>query len=70
MSESEPIRLTTPLSKDDVAALRAGDRALLSGVAYAARDTAHKRLLRKVVAKARCIARHDARRRARRGTIA
>ena len=45
MSDAEPIRLTTPLSKDDVAQLNAGDRVLLSGVVYAARDTAHKRLI-------------------------
>ncbi len=45
MSDAEPIRLTTPLSKDDVARLQAGDRVLLSGVIYTARDTAHKRLI-------------------------
>ncbi len=43
---SESIRLTTPLSKEDVATLRAGDRVLLSGVVYAARDTVHKRLVK------------------------
>lgn len=45
MTDAEPIRLTTPLSKDDVARLKAGDRVLLSGVIYTARDTAHKRLV-------------------------
>ena len=45
MSEPQPIRLTTPLSKEDAARLRAGDRVLLSGVVYTARDTAHKRLI-------------------------
>lgn len=40
-----PIRLTTPFSAADVAALRAGDRVLLSGVVYAARDTAHRKLI-------------------------
>ena len=45
MSDAEPIRLTTPLSKEDVERLRAGDRVLLSGVVYTARDTAHKRLI-------------------------
>ena len=45
MSERPPIRLTTPLSANDVARLRVGDRVLLSGVVYTARDTAHKRLV-------------------------
>jgi fumarate hydratase subunit beta len=45
MSEAGPVRLSTPLSKEDVARLRAGDRVLLSGVAFMARDTAHKRLV-------------------------
>lgn len=40
-----PIRLTTPLSPRDVAALRAGDRVLLSGTVYTARDAAHARLV-------------------------
>ncbi|GAF25514.1 fumarate hydratase beta subunit [Moorella thermoacetica Y72] len=41
-----PIRhLHTPLSVDDVESLRAGDRVLISGVIYAARDSAHKRLV-------------------------
>ena len=42
---AEFIRLTTPLSAEDVARLCAGDRVLLSGAVYAARDTAHKRLV-------------------------
>ena len=37
-------RLTTPVTKEDVAMLQAGDRVLLSGVIYTARDQAHKRL--------------------------
>lgn len=40
----EPIRLTTPISKEDIRRLRAGDRVLLSGVIYTGRDAAHKRL--------------------------
>ena len=40
-----PIRLTTPLSAKDVQALRAGDRVLLSGTVYTARDAAHARLI-------------------------
>lgn len=37
-------KLTTPLDKEALAALRAGDRVLLSGVVYTARDAAHKRM--------------------------
>ncbi|MFW6107945.1 MAG: FumA C-terminus/TtdB family hydratase beta subunit [bacterium] len=50
MSEPEPVRLTTPLSAEAVAALEVGDRVLLSGAVYAARDTAHKRLVEMVEA--------------------
>ena len=39
-----PIRLTAPLTGEAARALRAGDRCLLSGVIYAARDAAHARL--------------------------
>jgi len=42
---TEPIRLTTPLTDEDVKRLRIGDRILLSGVIYSARDAAHKRLV-------------------------
>ena len=38
------IRITAPLSREDARRLRAGDRCLLSGVIYTARDAAHKRL--------------------------
>jgi fumarate hydratase subunit beta len=41
----EAIRLTTPLKNEDVEKLRIGDRVLLSGVIYTARDAAHKRLV-------------------------
>jgi fumarate hydratase subunit beta len=37
--------LTPPLSDEDVTALRCGDRALISGVLYTARDAAHARLV-------------------------
>ena len=37
--------LTTPLSKDAIRKLRAGDTALISGTIYAARDAAHKRMI-------------------------
>lgn len=38
-------RLTTPLTRNDLAPLRAGDTVLLSGVVYTARDAAHQRLI-------------------------
>jgi fumarate hydratase subunit beta len=38
-------QLTTPLSAEAVRELKAGDRVLLSGVTYTARDAAHKRLV-------------------------
>lgn len=41
----EPVRLTTPLSTHHVEALSIGDRILLNGVLYTARDAAHKRLV-------------------------
>ena len=40
-----PVRLTTPLSLWDVESLHAGDRVMLSGVVYTARDAAHARLV-------------------------
>ena len=40
------VRLETPLSREIVLALRAGDEVLLSGAVYSARDAAHARLLR------------------------
>jgi fumarate hydratase subunit beta len=38
------IRVTAPLSREAARKLRSGDRCLLSGVIYTARDAAHKRL--------------------------
>jgi len=38
------IRLTPPLTNEDVSALKIGDRILISGVIYTGRDAAHKRL--------------------------
>ncbi|MDR1240001.1 MAG: Fe-S-containing hydro-lyase [Treponema sp.] len=38
-------RLLLPLTREKAAALSAGDRVLISGVIYTARDVAHKRLL-------------------------
>ena len=37
-------RLTTPLTDEAVASLKAGDNVLITGVVYSARDAAHKRL--------------------------
>lgn len=42
---TEPIRLTPPLTDADVERLRAGDKVLITGVIYTARDAAHKRLI-------------------------
>ncbi|MDA8101052.1 MAG: Fe-S-containing hydro-lyase [Nitrospiraceae bacterium] len=39
---TEVIKITTPLSADVIAQLKAGDRVLLSGVIYTGRDMAHK----------------------------
>ncbi len=38
-------KLSTPFSPEAVASLRAGDRVLLSGVIWTARDAAHKKLI-------------------------
>ncbi len=38
-------KLNSPFTKEAVAPLRAGDRVLLSGTVYTARDAAHKRLM-------------------------
>lgn len=42
---SQPISITTPLTKDKVRTLKAGDRVLLTGTIYLARDAVHKRLV-------------------------
>lgn len=42
---SEFIHLTTPLGDDDVRRLKIGDRVLINGVIYSARDAAHRRLV-------------------------
>ena len=42
---SDSIRLTTPLTGQDVSRLKAGDRVLLNGVVYTGRDAAHKRIV-------------------------
>ncbi len=42
---SKTVRLTPPLTDKDVEGLEIGDRVLVSGVIYTARDAAHKRLV-------------------------
>lgn len=39
------VKINTPLTKDKVVKLKAGDTVLLSGVLYTGRDAAHKRLI-------------------------
>src|SRR3989304_4845763 len=42
---SGPVRITAPLKDADTERLKAGDRVLISGVLYTARDAAHKRFM-------------------------
>jgi fumarate hydratase subunit beta len=42
---TEPIRITPPITDETIEKLRAGDKVLITGVIYTARDTAHKRLI-------------------------
>lgn len=42
---TDAIRITAPLSDADVDKLKAGDKVLITGVMYTARDAAHKRLI-------------------------
>jgi fumarate hydratase subunit beta len=42
---AEAIRITTPLTLEKVKSLKAGDSVLISGVIYAARDAAHKKMV-------------------------
>ncbi len=39
------VRLETPVSKEEIEKLKAGDKILLSGIVYTARDAAHQRLV-------------------------
>jgi len=41
-------KLTTPVTREDLAPLRAGDRVLLSGTVYTARDAAHQRMMERL----------------------
>ncbi len=47
--ENKVIKLTTPLTKADIAALNIGDVIELTGVIYTARDAAHKRIQENVI---------------------
>ena len=42
---AESIKIQLPLKDEDLKRLRAGDHVLLSGVIYAARDAAHRRMI-------------------------
>jgi len=42
---ANPIKITSPLTDKDVEKLKAGDKVLITGVFYTARDAAHKRLI-------------------------
>jgi fumarate hydratase subunit beta len=42
---AEEIRITTPLTDDVIEKLRAGDKVLITGYIYTARDAAHKRMV-------------------------
>lgn len=42
--KENPVKLKTPLRKEEVLRLRAGDRVKLSGMVYTARDEAHLRM--------------------------
>ncbi len=42
---NEPVIVSTPLDPDAISRLRAGDRVLIRGMIYAARDAAHRRLV-------------------------
>ncbi len=42
---TEAIKITPPLTDADVERLKAGDKVLITGVIYTARDAAHKRLV-------------------------
>jgi fumarate hydratase subunit beta len=44
-SEGGLVRITTPLTDEDVEKLKAGDQVRISGRVYSARDAAHKRMI-------------------------
>ena len=42
------IKISTPLTREDIKELKAGDSVLISGIIYTARDAAHKRLVESI----------------------
>jgi fumarate hydratase subunit beta len=46
---SQEIKLTTPLSNEDVERLHIGDKVLLNGILFTGRDAAHKRLFELII---------------------
>jgi fumarate hydratase subunit beta len=48
MTQSNEIKLNTPFNEDTVNKLHAGDKVLLTGVIYTARDQAHKRICKAI----------------------
>ncbi|MCF7936437.1 MAG: Fe-S-containing hydro-lyase [Synergistales bacterium] len=50
MTEGTLLRISAPLDGKTVGSLRAGDRVLLDGTVYTARDAAHKRLVEAIEA--------------------
>ena len=48
---SQEIHLRTPLQDDDLKKLKIGDKVLITGIIYTARDAAHKRLVDLIEAK-------------------
>ncbi|MHB9003476.1 MAG: FumA C-terminus/TtdB family hydratase beta subunit [Coriobacteriia bacterium] len=45
---TEPIRITLPISREDLAGLHAGDHVLLNGPVFTARDATHARLVQEL----------------------
>ena len=44
----EELSIVTPINCDDLMGLKVGDRVLISGIIYTARDAAHKRLIESI----------------------
>ncbi|MBI5599714.1 MAG: Fe-S-containing hydro-lyase [Deltaproteobacteria bacterium] len=42
---TQPVKITTPLGDKDIERLKVGDKVLITGVLYTARDAAHKRFI-------------------------
>ena len=50
-----PKNIQLPLTKEDIQSLKAGDRVLLSGSVYTARDAAHKRMIEEEGKESLCL---------------